>query len=126
MNHRYLLEVNGKSRWVEGQWLQGELWLHLDGETFIVESETKSFGQGKAGAAKSDIVAPMPGKVTKVFAQDGSSVAAGQVLVVMEAMKMEYSLKAELAGTVAKVDCAVGDQVSLGKTLVKIKPGTAE
>ncbi|MBX3016501.1 MAG: biotin/lipoyl-binding protein [Bdellovibrionaceae bacterium] len=122
MNHRYLLEVNGQSRWVDGQWLQGQLWIHLNGETFIVESETKNFGQGKGGKAKSDIVAPMPGKVTKVLAQDGAKVAEGQVLIVMEAMKMEYSLKAEQAGTVQKVDCKVGDQVVLGKILVKVNP----
>lgn len=122
MNHRYLLEVNGESRWVEGQWLQGQLWLHLNGETFVVENETKSYGQGKGGKAKSDIVAPMPGKVTKVLAQNGAAVAAGQVLIVMEAMKMEYSLKAEQAGEIQKVDCRAGDQVALGKVLVKIKP----
>lgn len=122
MNNRYLLEVDGQSRWVEGQWLQGQLWLHLNGETFIVESETKNFGQGKGGKTKSDIVSPMPGKVTKVLAQDGAQVEVGQILIVMEAMKMEYSLKAEQAGTVQKIDCKVGDQVALGKVLVKVKP----
>lgn len=126
MNHRFWIEADGKGQWVDGQWLQGKLWLHMNGETFVAESEAKVFGQGRGAKTKSDIVAPMPGKVTKVLAHDGSMISVGQVLVVMEAMKMEYSLKAEQAGIVKRVDCKVGDQVALGKVLVKIDADPAD
>jgi biotin carboxyl carrier protein len=64
----------------------------------------------------------MPGKVTKILLTPGSAVEVGQAVLVMEAMKMEYTLKAEIAGEVESVNCAVGEQVALGKALVKIKP----
>lgn len=121
MTHRYLLEVKGQSRWVDAQWLQGRLWIHLDGETFIVEDENKDFGQGAGAKVKADVISPMPGKVTKVTARTGDKIKVGDVLVVMEAMKMEYSLKAEMDGEIQKVDCKIGDQVALGKILVRIK-----
>jgi biotin carboxyl carrier protein len=64
----------------------------------------------------------MPGKVTKILLPIDAAVTAGQAVLVMEAMKMEYTLKAEVAGTIETIDCLAGDQVVLGKTLVKIKP----
>lgn len=132
MNHRYWIQTEGKDKvlnqgqWVEGLWLQGRLWLHVNGETFVVENQNKDFGQGQGTKTKSDIISPMPGKVTKVLAQESASVSVGQVLIVMEAMKMEYSLKAEVAGTVTQVECQVGDQVPLGKRLVKVSAEKAE
>ncbi|MNU08488.1 2-oxoglutarate carboxylase large subunit [compost metagenome] len=66
----------------------------------------------------------MPGKVTKLLLGVGSAVQAGQAVLVMEAMKMEYTLKSEIAGTIETIECAAGDQVVLGKTLVKIKPAS--
>jgi 3-methylcrotonyl-CoA carboxylase alpha subunit/acetyl-CoA/propionyl-CoA carboxylase biotin carboxyl carrier protein len=59
----------------------------------------------------------MPGTVLAVSAQVGQRVAEGDVLGVMEAMKMELSLKAPVAGTVTTVGAATGDQVALGATL---------
>lgn len=120
MNHRYWIEVAGKGQWMTGQWIQGKLWIHAEGQTFVAETETKSYGKGKSTKAKADIHALMPGKVTKVLAVVGTAVTVGQVLVVMEAMKMEYSLKAETAGIVKKIHCQVGDQVPLGKILVSV------
>jgi 3-methylcrotonyl-CoA carboxylase alpha subunit len=60
----------------------------------------------------------MTGKVIQVSATPGRSVAENEVLVVLEAMKMEYRLAAPRAGVVAAVHCAVGDLVDLGRTLV--------
>ena len=63
-------------------------------------------------------VAPMPGAVRVVAVEVGSEVAAGQTLVVMEAMKMEHTIAAPAAGVVTEVRCAVGDQVDNGQVLV--------
>jgi 3-methylcrotonyl-CoA carboxylase alpha subunit/acetyl-CoA/propionyl-CoA carboxylase biotin carboxyl carrier protein len=95
---------------------------HL-GHTFSF-ARPDPFGPG-AIVADSDglVVAPMPGTVLAVSTEVGRTVEAGDVLGVMEAMKMELSLKAPLAGTVTTVGAAVGDQVALGATLFVVSTG---
>jgi acetyl/propionyl-CoA carboxylase alpha subunit len=81
------------------------------------------FGPGAAGAeSDGTVVSPMPGTVLAVSAEVGRTVEEGDVLGVMEAMKMELSLKAPVAGTVATVGAAVGDQVALGAVLFVVEP----
>lgn len=70
-------------------------------------------------------MAPIPGRVASFSARPGDKVARGQVLVVLEAMKMEISLSAALDGTVAAVRCAVGEMVEEGVELVEIQPEEA-
>ena len=67
---------------------------------------------GAQGAVK--VNAPMPGKILKV------NVNAGDVLLVLEAMKMENEICAPQDGTVATVECAAGDSVESGKVLVSM------
>ncbi len=63
----------------------------------------------------------MPGKVLTVMATVGESVDEGQPLVVMEAMKMEHRICADVAGTVTAIHVSDGDQVDQGATLVEIE-----
>ncbi|MEM7441017.1 MAG: biotin/lipoyl-containing protein, partial [Pseudomonadota bacterium] len=72
------------------------------------------------GAAAGTLTAPMPGLVKSVTVAAGDSVEAGQVLAVLEAMKMEHQMRAPFAGTVAKVPVATGDQVSDGALIVEM------
>ena len=120
------LEVAGKKVKVNAQWRQQQLWVHLNGKTFVVENNVGQKNSGRKGTTtSSDLVkAPMPGKITKIFVKAGDATLKGEALVVMEAMKMEYTLKAEMNGLIHKVEIQVGDQVPLGKTLIKIDPGT--
>ena len=62
----------------------------------------------------------MPGSIFKMVVQEGDSVKEGDVLLIMEAMKMEMDLKSPVSGTVTAIDVAVGDQVQAGATLVHI------
>ncbi len=78
------------------------------------------FPDPDAEAVEGGLVAPMPGKVLMVDVQPGDRVAAGQVLVVMEAMKMEHQITAPADGEVSDVRAAVGDQVDNGELLVVI------
>jgi 3-methylcrotonyl-CoA carboxylase alpha subunit len=74
--------------------------------------------EGIEDAAGAAVIAPMPGKVIQVMAKAGESVRKGAALLVLEAMKMEHTLTAAADGTVAAVNCAVGDQVTEGTVLV--------
>jgi 3-methylcrotonyl-CoA carboxylase alpha subunit len=69
--------------------------------------------------------APMPGHVLDVRATAGADVAAGAVLIVLEAMKMEHSLVAPWAGTVKSVAVKPGDRVEEGAELVVLEPQEA-
>ena len=69
------------------------------------------------GAGDGKVVAPMDGRIVAVRAAPGDKVEKGQVLVVLEAMKMQHQIRAKLAGTVQSVNVREGDQVS-GRALL--------
>jgi len=71
-------------------------------------------------AGQSRVVAPMPGAIFQVRVKEGQSVQAGQVLIVMEAMKMESPVNAPINGTVAKIFVREGDNVGEGDVLAEI------
>ncbi len=73
---------------------------------------------GTQGAVK--VSAPMQGKILKVNTSVGASVKKGDVLCVLEAMKMENEIAAPQDGKVASVECSVGDSVESGKVLVTL------
>jgi 3-methylcrotonyl-CoA carboxylase alpha subunit len=73
------------------------------------------------GSAADHVSSPMPGTVTAVDVEAGAQVAEGQVLVVVEAMKMEHALRSPRDGVVATVHVAVGDQVRLGQFLAELE-----
>ena len=64
------------------------------------------------------LVAPMPGKVIAVEVTAGDAVAEGQLLMIVEAMKMEHRITAPHAGVVGEVRAHAGDQVGAGDLLV--------
>ena len=71
--------------------------------------------------AAGSLQAPLPGSVVRVGVEPGQVVTAGQVLVVLEAMKMEHSVAATVDGTVVEVRVGVGDQVEGGQVLVVVE-----
>ena len=73
---------------------------------------------GAAGAVA--VTAPMPGKILGVKASAGQAVKRGQVLLILEAMKMENEIVAPQDGTVATINGAVGDSVEPGATLATL------
>ena len=76
---------------------------------------------GQAALHGGGLAAPMPGKVIAILAKAGDTVAAGQALAVMEAMKMEHTLCAPREGCVAEVLYAPGDQVPEGAELLRLQ-----
>lgn len=120
------VRIDGVDHKAQAQLIKGTLWVHHNGRVFTMDtgSGRKSRKKAGAGGSSDQVMAPMPGKVTKILLNAGASVQAGQAVLVMEAMKMEYTLKAEISGTIDSVNCTVGEQVALGKSLVRIKPNT--
>ncbi|MBD8868690.1 acetyl/propionyl/methylcrotonyl-CoA carboxylase subunit alpha [Nocardioides donggukensis] len=79
-------------------------------------------GKKGGGAVSGDAVAsPMQGTIVKVAVEEGSTVAEGDVIVVLEAMKMEQPLKAHKAGTVSSLDAEVGATVTNGAVICELK-----
>ena len=96
---------------------------HLDSDSGAVRlEEIPRFPSSVSAEAPGSLHAPMPGKVVRVEVDPGDEVAAGQVMVVLEAMKMEHTLRSPHDGTVVEVDCAPGDQVEAGAVLVVVGP----
>ena len=93
----------------------------LAGCTHVFETGEESAG-AHAGAGSGLVTAPMPGKVLSVLVAPGDTVAVGQALVVLEAMKMESTLAAEVAGRVTAVRAVAGGTVAAGDLLVEIEP----
>ncbi len=104
------------------QKIKDTLWVHLNGETFTYRSERLEKKKATHNAKVTGIIlSPMPGKITKVDCRPGESVEIGKILIMMEAMKMEYSLKADKSGKIKFLGCKLGDQVALGQKLIEIE-----
>jgi len=82
----------------------------------------RSAGKKSGSAASGDsLTAPMQGTIVKVAVAEGDVVAAGQMIVVLEAMKMEQPLNAHKAGTITSLNAEVGAVVTSGSTICDIK-----
>jgi propionyl-CoA carboxylase alpha chain len=92
-----------------------------DGSSRFVEAER--FAPPGAQLAAGSSVSPMPGSVARVAVAIGDRVEHGDVLVVLEAMKMEHTVAAAASGTVTAVHVTAGDQVETGQVLVVVDAG---
>ncbi|MEL6870183.1 MAG: biotin/lipoyl-containing protein, partial [Pseudomonadota bacterium] len=81
-------------------------------------------GDASQQAGSGDATAPMTGTIVKVSASNGRTVAAGDPIIIMEAMKMEHTLKAPFAGVVEQLNVKDGDRVDGGALLFTITPDT--
>lgn len=116
------VEFQGQKYRVPAVKSQGRLWFHWQGETNVVDlnREARRTSREKLGAQSGNITAPMPGKITRVTVNKGDAVKKGQPLVIMEAMKMEYTLEADRDGEITDVTVQPGRQVGLGELLIRV------
>ena len=123
----------------------GTRWLHLGGETLAVPAgdalasrghvpreragaapgRTTGRPAGGRGARTDALEVPMPGAVTRVAVREGEVVAAGQPIVVVEAMKMEHVIRAPHAGRILTLRVRQGEQVDAGAVVAELGPADA-
>ena len=109
---------------IDGQ--RGSLALTSIGERRLVHgpagdiefTEMPRFPAAQRAQFRGGLVAPMPGRVLSIMVAEGDAVERGQLLLVLEAMKMEHRITAPTAGTVKSLKVAEGEQVANGAMLV--------
>lgn len=84
----------------------------IDGMTYLVSKSSLIHTSVK------EVRAPISGKIIDVFAEEGIKVKEGQVLIVLEAMKMEIQIKSPTSGTIKKIRASKGQSVKTGEILV--------
>ncbi len=89
-------------------------------ETYVLDTADRE--RNVSALAGTEIIAPMPGVVLAVHARSGQRVKRGDLVCVVEAMKMELRVESPADGTVTKVLCAQGDQVRRGQRLAEFEP----
>lgn len=121
----YSVLVDGKQHELRVAGSGGEFTVASRGRLTRVEvrdpREWSAEGSGKAASGKARVVSPMPGKVVRVMVAVGETVAAGQALVVVEAMKMQNELKSPIHGTVKKVSAVAGATVAANQVLLEVE-----
>ena len=115
--HGTTIDINGQSKLGTAFFKQGTVFCRVDRCEAQFQSSSEHHLSGALGSGDT-IAAPMPGRIIALNCEPGAMVVAGDVLVTLEAMKMEHSLTASADATVASVSVAVGDQVEQGKPLI--------
>ena len=98
-----------------------EWWARVAGETVCLPRQPPLPAPGVARASNDSLTAPMPGQVIAVLVVEGQPVAAGDPLLILEAMKMEHTIRAPHDGVVAIIHYQPGDQVRAGAVLVDMR-----
>ncbi len=98
-------------------------WVFIDGRTYVIEADE---GNATARVRVTDdqlaLSPPMPATVVAINVVPGQDVAEGDVLIMLEAMKMELPIKAPRAGRVKSIGCREGELVQPGVPLIEFEP----
>ena len=118
--HAVWVAVHGSERWV---FIDGNVYI-LELATAPVSLDTRQAGPGQRSKKRAHregaLTAPMPATVVKVTVAPGDQVKAGDVLIILEAMKMELPVRATADGVVRSVRCREGELVQPGEELVDL------
>lgn len=126
---KYMIKVNGNQYEVEVEEVKVDMAAQVLSEPVKAAPVSATAAPASAPAPKKDtavpqgattVTAPMPGTILKVNVNSGDAVKKGQVLLILEAMKMENEITAPKDGTVASVNVAKGTAVSAGDVMVSI------
>lgn len=97
-----------------------DVYVHFDGRTYVLKRVAGQAGASESGGGSGTLRAPMPGQVRQVLVIEEQQVAAGETLMILEAMKMEMRILAPQAAKVARVAVSQGQSVDRNQTLVEL------
>jgi acetyl/propionyl-CoA carboxylase alpha subunit len=121
----YSVLVDGRSYEARIEQSDSLFVVFIDGYRFEIEVRDPRRWSRKAGAhgmeGRLSVAAPMPGKIVRLLVSEGDTVAAGQGLLVVEAMKMQNEMKAPKAGRVVALPSRQGATVTAGEVLATIE-----
>jgi biotin carboxyl carrier protein len=98
-----------------------EMWVFLDGRTYIVSDTPDGSPRRSPVDEQGALTAPMPATVLKVNVAAGQHVKRNDVVMVLEAMKMELPIRSPRDGVVKAIGCAAGELVQPGTTLLELE-----
>jgi 3-methylcrotonyl-CoA carboxylase alpha subunit len=99
-----------------------ELYLRTRNGRFDLHWVDPFGGETEEHVGEDKIVAPLPGTVVALLAEEGATLEKGAAILTLEVMKMEQTLRAPFAGVLKKIKCKVGDIVSEGVELAEVEP----
>ncbi|SEB67644.1 geranyl-CoA carboxylase alpha subunit [Pseudomonas saponiphila] len=118
---RASLEVNGIRRHYAYRLQDGELWLGSASGSLHLQDLSLAPVQGQSDTHGGTVKAPMDGAIVDVQVTEGMRVSKGQLLLVLEAMKMEHPLKAGIDGVITRLQVNLGDQVKSRQILLEVQ-----
>lgn len=116
-----VVTIEGRRYLATVAWEGRRAWVHVGGRVFVIDPRGS---EGRSAGASADLDAlspPMPATVIRVEVKPGDAVAKGDVIVLLEAMKMELPIRAPRDGIVARVNCRPGEIVQPGTPLVDLE-----
>ena len=124
--------VDGEELEVEIEVVDGKWLATVMGKTFTIEipdatpTVQKKRSSGKKKKKSGTVSANIPGKIVTIEVKEGQQVSEGQVVLILEAMKMQNEIQAPVNGTVISVNCGEGDSIEANVPLVVIEPEAEE
>jgi len=124
-NNDYLILKQGNSRrkvWFSK--IQNRIELFIDGHQLTLEVKEDTYNDvldEEEDSSKQIIYSPMPGTIVKLEVNVGSQVKIGDLLMIIEAMKMETSLFAKIDGVIKEVNVVLGEKVNNDKALIVVE-----
>ncbi|MHC8410320.1 acetyl/propionyl/methylcrotonyl-CoA carboxylase subunit alpha [Pseudomonas sp. Hz4] len=115
------LEINGIRRRHAYRLEAGQLWLFTRPGSLRLVDRTQALVSSQVSVSTGTLKAPMDGAIVDVLVTEGSPVIKGQLLVVLEAMKMEHPLKSGIDGVLKRLQVRVGDQVKNRQILLEVE-----
>jgi geranyl-CoA carboxylase alpha subunit len=116
-----VVELDGIRRRVAYHQQAQQLWLFGQNGDLELQDVTHEPAGGQGSAGSGTVKAPMDGAIVEVLVSEGERVGKGQLLVVLEAMKMEHPLKAGVDGVIRRIQVTRGDQVKSRQLLVEVE-----
>ena len=114
------LRIAHQTIWVATQ--DDKRWVFVDGRAFVFEVQGPNARMRRRATHDENLSAPMPATVVKLHVSPGDQVRTGQLLIVLEAMKMELPVRATSDARVDAVHCSEGQLVQPGQPLIELAP----